>query len=185
MNHPPPIGKNIQNKRKEKRMSLDVLSKRSGVSKSMLSQIEQEKTNPTVVTAWKIAKALSMTVNELMENKEGGIIDITHYHDTPISATPDGLASLRVVSPLDNTSNIEIYYVNLQPGGVNDSGGHSAGAEEFLHVIKGSVKLTVGEHEASLKKGDTAHYNADTRHVMSNEIDGHSEAILVVNLPNK
>ena len=37
------FGRNILNYRKLKNMSLDVLSKRSGVSKSMLSQIEQEK----------------------------------------------------------------------------------------------------------------------------------------------
>jgi len=43
MQNLPNIGLNIMNLRKKKNMSMDTLSKRSGVSKSMLSQIEQEK----------------------------------------------------------------------------------------------------------------------------------------------
>ena len=57
-----PIGKNIMHYRKKKGISLDELARRSGVSKSMLSQIEQEKTNPTVITVWKISRALDTTI---------------------------------------------------------------------------------------------------------------------------
>ncbi len=183
MNHPPQIGKNIQEKRKEKHISLDTLARRSGVSKSMLSQIEQDKTNPTIVTAWKIARALSMTVQELMENKEGSIIEIVRKNDAPVTTTADGLGYLRVVSPMDNNDNIEIYHVVLKPEGVNDSMGHSPNAEEFITVVKGRVKLIAGEHETILSKGDTAKYNADIRHIVMNDLAEISECVLVVHLP--
>ena len=183
MNQPPPIGKNIHTRRKEKGMSLEMLSKRSGVSKSMLSQIEQEKTNPTVVTAWKIARALSMTVQELMENREGSMIVVTRHNDAPMTTTPDNLCTLRVYSPMDNTGNVEIYFLHMEAGGVNDSAGHSPNAEEFLSVLTGQIRIKVGEHEEVLKVGDTARYNADIRHIISNEGNRIAEAILIVNLP--
>ena len=57
MENPPMIGKNIQRIRNSRKLTLNVLSERSGVSKAMLSQIESDKVNPTVATVWKIAQA--------------------------------------------------------------------------------------------------------------------------------
>ena len=183
MNHPPPIGKNIQAKRKEKKMSLDTLAKRSGVSKSMISQIEQEKTNPTIVTAWKIARALSLSVPELLENKEGSLIEITRYNDAPVTPTNDGLGTLKVNSPLNTPDNTELYTLTLAPGGVNESGGHGQGAEEYLLILKGQIVLQVGEHIETLGEGDTAYYNADTTHIASNNGEVDAVMLIVVNMP--
>ena len=59
MQTPPMIGKNIQRIRSARKLTLNVLSERSGVSKAMLSQIESDKVNPTVATVWKIARPTS------------------------------------------------------------------------------------------------------------------------------
>ena len=185
MNHPPPIGKNIQAKRKERRMSLEALSKRCGVSKSMLSQIEQDKTNPTIITAWKIAKALSMTVEELMENKEGSLIEVIRGEDAPTMSTNDNKGYLKVNSPMDTIEDTELYSVFLEPHGINESEAHSAGAVEFLFVIDGEVKITAGEHSAVLHKGDTARYNADITHSAENIGETEARMFLVVNIPMK
>lgn len=67
MQTPPMIGKNIQRIRTSRKLTLNVLSERSGVSKAMLSQIESDKVNPTVATVWKIAKGLNVELNDLLE----------------------------------------------------------------------------------------------------------------------
>ena len=71
---PPSIGKNILYYRKKKNMTIDEWSKKSGVFKSMLSQVEQEKTNPTVVTVWKIARSLDVSINQLLQTEENPIL---------------------------------------------------------------------------------------------------------------
>jgi transcriptional regulator with XRE-family HTH domain len=81
---PPKVGKNIMNQRRSRGMSLDELAKRSGVSKSMLSQIEQEKTNPTVITVWKIARSLDLSVQEIMETGNDSLIEVTRCNDSPL-----------------------------------------------------------------------------------------------------
>ncbi|MBM4082873.1 MAG: helix-turn-helix transcriptional regulator, partial [Planctomycetes bacterium] len=58
---PPALGKNVLRFRKRKNLSLDELAQRSGVSKAMLSQVEQEKVNPTVAVVWKIAHGLGVS----------------------------------------------------------------------------------------------------------------------------
>jgi transcriptional regulator with XRE-family HTH domain len=177
---PPPIGRNIINIRKEKSMSLDELSKRSGVSKSMLSQIEQEKTNPTVITVWKIARSLDMPVSELMESSEDIPIEVVRKDDAPIIYSEDRSVKFRINSPMHMTDNLELYHVTFKPLGKNISEPHFLGTEEFLTVISGKFKISSGNSTIILNKGDTARYRADRNHIIENISNSSSEAYLVV-----
>lgn len=180
---PPKVGKNILNQRKFRGMSLDELAKRSGVSKSMLSQIEQEKTNPTVITVWKIARSLDLSVQELMESGSDSAIDIIRCDDSPIIYSKDKLCSIRVNSPIHMTDNLELYHMTFKPGGINHSLPHYPNAVEFLTVITGQIGVTSGGHSTVLKKGDSARYRGDREHSIKNLSEKNSEAYLVVWFP--
>jgi transcriptional regulator with XRE-family HTH domain len=181
---PPKVGKNIMNQRKSRGMSLDELSKRSGVSKSMLSQIEQERTNPTVITVWKIARSLDLSVQELMESGTDSIIDVIRYDDSPVIYSEDKLCTIRINSPIHMTDNLELYYMTFKPGGINRSLPHYPNAVEFLTIISGQLKVTCGEQSTIiLNKGDTARYRGDREHTIENVYDGNSEAYLAVWFP--
>lgn len=183
MKQPPLVGKNILNRRKQKGMSLDELAKRSGVSKSMLSQIEQAKANPTVITVWKIARALDLGVQELMESSPSGMIDVIRSSDAPIIYSEDKLCKIRINSPVHMTDDLELYQMNFTPGGKNVSMPHIPRAEEFLTVIEGKFKVTSGDYSAILLKGDTGRYRADTEHSIENVSEAEAEAYLVVRYP--
>ena len=55
---PPAVGAKLQTLRQARKLSLDELSRRAGVSKSMLSQVERNLANPTVAVLWRLATAL-------------------------------------------------------------------------------------------------------------------------------
>ena len=183
MHHPPQIGANIMHYRKINNISLNELSKRSGVSKSMLSQIEQEKTNPTVITVWKIARSLGIAMEELIESKENASIEVLRCNDTPVIYSEDKLCTIKINSPIHMTDNLELYHMRLKPGGKNSSMAHFANAEEFLTVISGQLKITAGSHSSVLNTGDTARYRADQEHCIENIVDQDTEAYLVVWFP--
>src|SRR5882672_3239997 len=63
---PPRVGENLQALRQAQALSLDELSRRAGVSKSMLSQIERNQANPTVAVVWRLANALRVDMAELL-----------------------------------------------------------------------------------------------------------------------
>ena len=180
---PPFIGKNILNERKTRKMSLDDLARRSGVSKSMLSQIEQDKTNPTIITAWKIAKALGLTIEELMESDGSSMIEVIRCNDAPVIYSEDKLCQIRINSPMHMTDSLELYHMTFKAGGKNISKPHFANAEEFLTVIEGNIKITSGDCTTVLQKGDTARYKADVGHSIENISETASEAYLVVWYP--
>src|SRR3569833_32259 len=63
---PPRVGEQIQRLRAERRMTLDDLSRAAGVSKSMLSEIERDKANPTIAVAWRLTNALGVSLDSLL-----------------------------------------------------------------------------------------------------------------------
>lgn len=180
---PPAIGMNIMNYRKQKNMSLDELSKRSGVSKSMLSQIEQEKTNPTVITVWKISRALDISVEELLEASGDYQIEVLRREDAPIMYSDDKSCIIRVNSPIHMTDNLELYHMTFKAKGKHNSLPHFPKAEEFLTVISGQFKVTSGSYSSVLNIGDTGRYRADQKHSIENLSDKEAEAYLVVWFP--
>lgn len=183
--NPPSVGKNITYYRKKKNMSMDDLSKRSGVSKSMLSQIEQGKSNPTVVTVWKIARSLDVNIQKLLESSDDTPIEVIRKEDMPITLSEDKLCSINIKSPVHMTDNLELYHLIFKPHGINKSAAHFPDTEEFLTVLKGQLRVIVGEHSKVINTGDTARYRADETHDIENISDEESEAFLVVWFPNK
>lgn len=168
MQNPPDIGLNIMNLRKKKNMSMDTLSKRSGVSKSMLSQIEQEKTNPTVVTVWKIARALDVSVDELLLTSDNYQIEVLRKEDAPIIYSDDRSCIIRVNSPIHMADNLELYHMTFKPYGKLSSMPHYPNAEEFLTILTGQFKITSGNNCTILNEGDTGRYRADISHCIEN-----------------
>ncbi|SPD56702.1 protein of unknown function (plasmid) [Cupriavidus taiwanensis] len=63
---PPAVGMALQALRQQHRLSLDELSRRAGVSKSMLSQIERNLANPTVAVLWRLANALGVNLADFL-----------------------------------------------------------------------------------------------------------------------
>ena len=165
-NSVPALGPRIQAIRKRQRLSLDELARKSGVSKSMLSQVERGEANPTFATLWNLTRALEMKFSELVEARAGtgaAAIDVTSGGNTPEIKTEDGRCVLRILSPPGAAGSMEWY--ELQHGANPEaliSKPHARGAVEHLTVIKGSLQVVSGEkRERGWPPVSTARYAAD------------------------
>jgi len=180
----PEIGKNISLARKEKNMSLDELSKRSGVSIGMLSQIEKDKVNPTIAVVWKIAYGLNVSFKELVSNsEEKRIFHINRNHEAVLMERDNGRVIFRLLSPLSLVEKFEIYTIEFRNNGVLESDPHISGTEEFVTVIKGKVEVSVEKNQAVLDEGDTINFHADIRHIITNRDNEGSIIYMVVKYP--
>ena len=112
------LAKKLKAQRAAKGLSLEQLSKTSGVSKAMLSQIEQNKVNPTVAVMLKITDALQVNLSELLEDsKRNHILRIISAEDKHYTYRADKLCTIRTISPISLEKNIEIYRITLEAGG--------------------------------------------------------------------
>jgi transcriptional regulator with XRE-family HTH domain len=60
------LGRNLKRIRKEKGMSQGDIAREFGMDKAFISNIENGKTNPTLATITKLAKAVGVSVEDLM-----------------------------------------------------------------------------------------------------------------------
>jgi transcriptional regulator with XRE-family HTH domain len=179
---PPQVGRGIQKLRKESSLSLDDLAKRSGVSKSMLSQIESEKVNPTIATVWKIANGLGVTLQILLEGWEEplGKFTVTRAKDVVVLDSPDENIHFKVLSPLSMEGDLEFYLLKLKNRSRLESASHYNGTEECLTILKGIVKVTVSEQSTELHEGDFITYHADKTHIIENPANEPAQIHMVV-----
>jgi XRE family transcriptional regulator, regulator of sulfur utilization len=178
---PPRVGEQIQRLRAERRMTLDDLSRAAGVSKSMLSEIERDKANPTIAVAWRLTNALGVSLDSLFApQKTPEAIAVAGPHDIPTLSGHEAKYQLRVWGPIELAGKFEWYELTLQPGGALVSNAHEPGTREHLSVLHGSIEIEAAGTTKRLKAADTARYVADEPHAIRNVGKGEAKALLVV-----
>ena len=166
---PPSVADAIKRLRRQAGLSLDDLAQRCGVSRSMLSQIERDTTNPTVATLWRITQALGVSIDEVLgQPKPAAQIEVCPQHALPSMASADGLIQLRVLGPLATAGEHEWYELSAEPGGRLISKAHSPGTREHLFVVQGQMVVRSQEHEQPVNAGELARYPADVPHELHN-----------------
>lgn len=179
---PPEVGATLQRMRLERGLTLEDLSRTAGVSKSMLSQIEREKANPTIAVAWRLANALGVSIAELLsaETPKDEMIRVLEPHETPTLTGDHAGYILKILGPLELAGRYEWYELILAPGGALVSNPHDPGATEHLTLLHGSVELEVEGNKKKLKLGATARYEADRSHAIRNVGKTEAKALMVV-----
>jgi transcriptional regulator with XRE-family HTH domain len=183
---PPPVGLSLAALRSARSLSMDALSRQSGVSKSMLSQIERGRANPTVAVVWRLANALGVPLPELLGSAaaaDQGAIQTVKAFDVPVMRSRDRRVTLRVLSPVELAGRYECYQIDFESGGILESAAHASGAREHLTIIEGRIEATSGTHKALGSQLDTLRYRADVPHQLRSVGRGKAAALLIVEFP--
>lgn len=188
MQHQPPpkpkLDVIVREARKASGLTLEQLAEKSGVSKSMLSQIERGTVSPTFTVLWNLTQSLGIDLAVLDQSaNERNIIEHTHAYSTPSKGSVDGKCTLRMLTPNRTVLPIEWYQLTIAPGGVLTSEAHAAGTYEHLTCIRGRLQLQSGDLKAIAETGDTVRYRADLPHSIRNMGEDEAEGFLVVALP--
>lgn len=166
--------------RRERNWSLEKLAAGSGVSRSMLSEIERGRANPTLAVACRIAAAFGLSLGELVDSQAASsALGVIRANDPAYLYRSDQQVSIRTLSPLNLEKDIEFYEVSFRRAGELRSAPHFAGTREFLTVQKGRVRVESGSDADELGPGDSANYRADLPHAIVNLARGESVVFLV------
>ncbi|MCU0880478.1 MAG: XRE family transcriptional regulator [Pirellulaceae bacterium] len=166
--------------RKSKGLTLEQLASLSGVSRSMLSQIERGQANPTLGVTFRIAQAFGIKLGDLVDSPPTRArIDVVRADDRSALFRDDQQCRIRTLSPLHLEKDVELYELTLKLGGVLESAAHYAGTREVLTIERGRVRLTAGDETSELGAGDSAHYPADVPHKIENIGEEEVVALLV------
>ena len=174
------IGSRLGDLRKRKQMTLDQLSSKSGVSKSILSQIERNISNPTVSTMMRIADALEETLSGFFMNiDEGKSSSIETSKETPNISSKDGLCELSILGAGETVSWLQWYVLTMKPKGKLLSKSHGSNTFENITVISGEVMVYLKKQSETLKAGDTFRFPTNQEHTLMNKSKTISKVLMV------
>ncbi len=166
------IAANIKRIRMQKKMTLDTAAELTGVSRSMLAQIEKGYANPTISVLWKIANGFKVSFTSLTDNQNENRVSVIRQADTPPLKENDGKYLNYPTFPFDEKKLFETYRIVIEPSGELSAEAHLKGAEEYITVFDGEAEVEVAGERFCLSVGDSIRFMADVPHSYRNAGEG-------------
>lgn len=176
------IAAQVRALRNDQGMSLEALSERCGVSRSMISLIERGESSPTAIVLEKIASGLGVPFAVLFDDPAIAESPLSRREDRTVWRDPQSGYVRRNISPANFPSIIHIVEVILPPGakiayenapGQND-------VHQQIWVQQGRIELTLGETTYRLGEDDCLAMKLDERIVFANRTRKPARYIVVI-----
>lgn len=178
------IARNARKLRTERHWSFDQLAGRSGLSKGMLIQIEQARTNPSIGTLCRLADAYGVTLAQIVELSDSASVRVVDSHEViRLWSGLDGSAGDLLVG-VDRREHVELWRWRLAAGDVHQSEGHSEGTREMMAVLTGTLTLDVGDDTHTVPAGGAVLFDGDRPHAYRNTHRRALDTVLVVIAPS-
>ena len=173
------VGENIKRIRKTKKLSMERLAAEAGVSRSMLGQIERGEANPSVGIVGKLATALKVPAEVLLENDD--FVSFAEYRnvDTKPERMDGGKAVWRCNFPYDESTRIESYFLDLYISAHYRPELSVPGCLCYATVISGTVSLTAEGQTLQLNERDAMRFAADQPYGFENMTNATARLVLV------
>lgn len=162
------VSENLKRIRQSKGMSLDQVAEQTGVSKSMLAQIEKGTANPSLGVLGKITSGLRIEFQKLIDPPRMDFCLVSP--DAMISTKElEGQYKVWTCFPYEDSQSVEVYRIDVEPGGVYTSGSHGEKTREYLTVIEGILTVECHEHVQEVHKEQVYKFETDQPHIYRNE----------------
>lgn len=169
------IAVNLKRIRKSKNMSLDMMAEKTGVSKSMLGQIERGESNPTVATIAKIVEGIRVPFEELIYPKTDSVVIIDN-EKLPVYKEEEGSYQVRSIFPYDRHRNFEVYETKIEPGERCESFLTEGSVCEYIMVLQGKLTLETKDEIYEVDANHAIKIEAGRSHYYGNK--GTEELVL-------
>ena len=177
------LGAKIRRARRDRDMTLEALAEASGTSVAHLSRLESGERQPSLDGLLRLAFGLGVPFDELVEEPEepgpGTVVRgaeapfyeswALRYQPLMPKAGPDGLTAVKVVFPADRVD--------------TEHHDHEHGGQEWLYMLKGRLRLTLGNERTVLEPGDAAFFDARLRHRFDVFSEEDAEVLMVSCVP--
>lgn len=177
------VGSNICRLRKEAGLTIKDISIMSGVTPSLISQIENDKANPSLSTLQAITKALNVDIvsifDGLVNKSKSPVVRVT---DRALCYNFNNWANYLLTNV--NPDKFSVSYNVIQPGASSDKSPEmnpkNATGYEFCYVVTGKLHVALEGQVYILNAGDSVCFEAHKKHTVSNPSNNVAEAIWVI-----
>jgi transcriptional regulator with XRE-family HTH domain len=185
------LGTKIRKLRQRRSMTLQEVSILSGLSKSLLSQIENDASAPPLTTLIRIAKALGVKIGYFFRDQlREQCISVVRQADRREAAklphnrpATMGYHYISLAHPIAN-QHMEPFWVKFEPRQHKENTYYQHPGEEFLYVQEGHLIFESGERAITLGPGDSLYFDSSMPHLVKNVDRTPASAIAVIFTPD-
>jgi XRE family transcriptional regulator, regulator of sulfur utilization len=161
------LANNLKLLREQRKLSLDKVAEMTGISKTMLGQIERGESSPSITTVWKIANGLKLSFTSLINEPHSETVVVSQEE---IQALVEDNGKIRIYPyfPYEDGRRFEMYSLEMEHGGYLSAEAHIEGTEEFITVFEGELTIRVDNEEYTVTPGKSIRFKADKPHVYHN-----------------
>jgi transcriptional regulator with XRE-family HTH domain len=171
----------LRRHRERHHQSLGDLSRATGLSKTSLLRLEAGEGNPSLETLWRLARAMGVSVGQLLEAPEPVPTRVLRGGDGPVVESPLGMRG-RLLHTDRGTMRTEVFELTLPGGATFAAEPHPAGSRELVHCVEGTVVCGPDDALVTLAVADTASFDGTLPHTYAGGPDG-GRAVLVMRYP--
>ena len=177
------LGSRLRELRRERDRSLQEVADATEISVSFLSHIENDKSDITVSRVLRLAAYYGVDIGDLLPDGSAGDPVVVRRGEQRHFASPSEHIEVFLLGP-HGAREMQPMLVEFGPGGHSAEYARHEG-EEFVHVLKGSVRVELEGHEPFvLEAGDSAYYRADRAHKIAGVGAKGAQLFAVVSPPN-
>ncbi len=162
------IGQKLKTLRMARSMSLDEAAALTGVSKPMLGQIERGQSIPTVTTLWKIATGLKTPFSYFLERRQAEYAIVSPDQTNVILGDGGKMRAYPLFTYDPAGRNVETFYIEFDPDCRHSSDRHNDGVEEHIVVLRGTLRLILGDKTIDVGERQAVRFRADMPHAYQN-----------------
>ncbi|MGC8719775.1 MAG: helix-turn-helix domain-containing protein [Thermodesulforhabdaceae bacterium] len=181
------IGNKVRELREKKRYTLQELSSRTGLSKALLSQIENNRVIPPIATLLRLAKALDVSLSYFFQDEvKGRSVYVTranerlrvdrrqHHREGEVNYIYEALETQK------HDKHMEPFYVEFPPMDPESMVFTSHEGEEFVYVLDGTIEFRTANTIIVLNPGDSLYFDAAQGHAFRSLGEDVAKAVIVV-----
>lgn len=164
------VSKRLKNYRIEQGLTIQELADLSGVSKGMISQVENGRSIPSLTLLLSIVSSLQINLSEFFKDisHQEDIVLITkkHEYETFQKEGSNGFSYERFLTRTINNSTIDIVFLTLEPNSHRDQ--VTTDAYEYKFILSGEVDYLIANEIYTLQEGDSLFFDGKLKHVPIN-----------------
>ncbi|HUU79981.1 MAG TPA: cupin domain-containing protein, partial [Acidobacteriota bacterium] len=165
------VGERLEAVRESRGLSLEDISKRTGIDVSLLEQIEEGAVAPPLGMVIKLAKALEMKMGYFISGEEDQPYTIVRKDDRKVVSRYDSKRGERYgyeyesLAPHKKDRHMEPFLVTLVPAETEEERSAHDG-QEFIYVLEGTMEVRLGEEVHLIKPGEAIYYDSTVPHLV-------------------
>lgn len=174
------FGAKVKKLRENNKFTIEALAQATGQSPDFIQKVEKDEITPSVSFLLRFAGALKVNPGTFLSREEKTMIRNQRTREF-VKRTQN--YSYQTLSPGAESDHLRAFMITIEPKQAHKPVAYKHDGEEFVFVMEGDLRLTLGSKAHHLKPGESIHFNSGTPHKLKSTSNETTRCLVVLYTP--